>query len=79
MSLVRNWSTWEAVRAGYGAIDRPVLPLYGDHDWSRGEERLATARLVPGAEPPRTTTDIVTMMDGTDPGIRERKGVILKQ
>lgn len=50
MSLVRNWPTWEAVRAAYGGINRPVLLVYGDHDWSRTEERLATARLIPGAE-----------------------------
>jgi len=28
----------------------PVLLLYGDHDWSRPDERADTARLIPGAE-----------------------------
>jgi pimeloyl-ACP methyl ester carboxylesterase len=34
----------------YGSIDRPVLLLYGDADWSRPEEREANARAIPGAE-----------------------------
>ena len=50
MSLVHHWPTWEAVRKGYGDIDCPVLLLYGDHDWSRPDERAETARLIPGAE-----------------------------
>jgi pimeloyl-ACP methyl ester carboxylesterase len=50
MSLVHHWPTWEAVRQGYGHIDCPVLLLYGDHDWSRPDERAETARLIPGAE-----------------------------
>ncbi len=49
MSLVRHWPTWERARAEYGSIDRPVLLVYGDHDWSRGEERAAEARAIPGA------------------------------
>ncbi len=50
MSLVRHWGSWEAGRAEYGAIDCPTLLLYGDHDWSRDEERAADARAIPGAE-----------------------------
>lgn len=50
MSLVHHWPTWEAVRERYGGIDRPVLLLYGDHDWSRPDERAETARRIPGAE-----------------------------
>ncbi len=50
MSLVRHWGSWEAARAEYGNIDRPTLLLYGDHDWSRADERAADARLIPGAE-----------------------------
>lgn len=56
MSLVHHWPTWEAVRDGYGGIDRPVLLLYGDHDWSRPDERAETARRIPGAEV-RTVND----------------------
>ena len=50
MSLVRHWPEWERARAEYGSIDRPVLLLYGDHDWSRPAEREANRRAVPGAE-----------------------------
>jgi pimeloyl-ACP methyl ester carboxylesterase len=50
MSLVRNWRSWEAGRAEYGAIDRPTLLVYGDHDWSRDDERTANAQAIPGAE-----------------------------
>ena len=50
MSLVHHWPEWERARAEYGNIDRPVLLLYGDSDWSRPEEREATARAIPGAQ-----------------------------
>jgi len=50
MSLVHHWPTWEAVRERYGGIDCPVLLLYGDHDWSRPDDRAETARRIPGAE-----------------------------
>jgi pimeloyl-ACP methyl ester carboxylesterase len=48
-SLVHHWPGWERARSEYGAIDRPVLLLYGDHDWSRPAEREADARDIPGA------------------------------
>ena len=50
MSLVQHWPTWEAVRERYGDIVQPVLLLYGDHDWSRPDERAETARRIAGAE-----------------------------
>jgi pimeloyl-ACP methyl ester carboxylesterase len=50
MSLVHHWPGWEKARAEYGNIDRPVLLLYGDSDWSRPDEREATARAIPGAQ-----------------------------
>jgi len=50
MSLVRHWPEWERARAEYARIDRPVLLLYGDHDWSRPAEREANRRAIPGAE-----------------------------
>ena len=50
MSLVRNWASWEAARAGYRSIDQPTLLVYGDHDWSREDERVAEARAIPAAE-----------------------------
>jgi pimeloyl-ACP methyl ester carboxylesterase len=49
-SLVHHWPTWEALRGEYAAIDRPVLLLYGEQDWSRPDERAANAALIPGAE-----------------------------
>jgi pimeloyl-ACP methyl ester carboxylesterase len=48
-SLVHHWGSWEAARAEYGAIGRPTLLLYGDHDWSREAERAADAAAIPGA------------------------------
>jgi pimeloyl-ACP methyl ester carboxylesterase len=50
MSLVRNWASWDAARAEYPNIDRPVLLVYGDHDWSHPDEREADARAIPRAE-----------------------------
>jgi pimeloyl-ACP methyl ester carboxylesterase len=50
LSLVRHWPAWEAARSEYRSIDRPVLLMYGDHDWSRPEEREAELRDVPGSE-----------------------------
>jgi pimeloyl-ACP methyl ester carboxylesterase len=49
MSLVRHWPEWERARLEYGGIDRPVLLLYGDHDWSRDTEREANRGGIPGA------------------------------
>jgi pimeloyl-ACP methyl ester carboxylesterase len=49
MSLLRHRASWEAARAEYGSIGRPVLLLYGEHDWSRDDERAANARAIPGA------------------------------
>jgi pimeloyl-ACP methyl ester carboxylesterase len=50
MSLVRHWPQWEAARSEYRTIDRPVLLLYGEHDWSRPGEREANRRDIPGAQ-----------------------------
>lgn len=50
LSLVRHWPRWEAARAEYSSIDRPVLLVYGDHDWSRPEEREAERHEIPGSE-----------------------------
>ena len=47
-SLVRHWSSWAAAPVEYGAIDVPVLLLYGERDWSRSEEREADRRSIPG-------------------------------
>ncbi len=50
MSLVHHWAGWERARAEYGSIDRPVLLVYGDHDWSRVPEREADRQAIPGAQ-----------------------------
>jgi pimeloyl-ACP methyl ester carboxylesterase len=50
MSLVAHWADWEKARAEYPKIDVPVLLVYGDHDWSRQEEREANHRAIPGAQ-----------------------------
>jgi len=49
MSLVHHWAGWERARAEYKSIDRPVLLVYGDHDWSRVPEREADRQAIPGA------------------------------
>jgi pimeloyl-ACP methyl ester carboxylesterase len=48
LSLVRRWASWETVRQEYGRIDRPVLLVYGEHDWSREAEREANRTGIPG-------------------------------
>ncbi len=50
MSLVAHWADWEKARTEYNQIDVPVLLVYGDHDWSRPEEREANHRAIPGAQ-----------------------------
>ena len=49
MSLVAHWADWEKAQAEYNRIDVPVLLVYGDHDWSRPEEREANLRAIQGA------------------------------
>jgi pimeloyl-ACP methyl ester carboxylesterase len=48
-SLVRHWPSWEAARTEYRSVARPVLLLYGEHDWSREEERQANLRDMTGS------------------------------
>lgn len=50
LSLVRHWPGWEKVRQEYSSINRPVLLIYGQHDWSREEEREANRRDIPSSE-----------------------------
>lgn len=49
-SLVRHWPDWESARREYAGIDRPVLLLYGDHDWSGPAEREANRAAIAGAQ-----------------------------
>ena len=57
MSLARHFPEWEKVRMEYPKIEIPVLLIYGDHDWSRPEEREANHRTIPRAQ-------ITTVKDG---------------
>ena len=88
MSLVHHWPSWERERDAYARIDVPVLLIYGDHDWSRPEERAETAGRIAGArvltvtrgghflafDAPRETGDaIATFVDGIHAaGVGER-------
>jgi len=47
--LVRSWPSWPRARDEYSRIELPVLLLYGDHDWSRVEERETDRQSIPGA------------------------------
>jgi pimeloyl-ACP methyl ester carboxylesterase len=48
-SLSLHWQSWIAARTAYAAIRTPVTLVYGDHDWSRDEDRAANARAIPAA------------------------------
>ena len=50
MSLVRHWRSWERARVEYAQVNRPTFLIYGDHDWSRADERESDRRAIPGAE-----------------------------
>ncbi|MBI4381329.1 MAG: alpha/beta hydrolase, partial [candidate division NC10 bacterium] len=50
MSLVSHWAEWEQVRREYANIETPVLLIYGEHDWSRRDEREANHRIIPGSK-----------------------------
>jgi len=43
--LSRQWKTWIAARAIYSAAELPITLVYGDHDWSRPEDREANGRV----------------------------------
>ena len=49
LSLIRQAHLWENARWVYRQIASPVLVIYGDHDWSRAEERRRTVAAIPGA------------------------------
>jgi pimeloyl-ACP methyl ester carboxylesterase len=44
LSLCRHWKTWIAARATYSTIEMPLTLAYGDHDWSRPEDREANTK-----------------------------------
>jgi len=45
----RALPSYIAARNLYSRVKVPVTLVYGDHDWSKPEERAATARLLPGS------------------------------
>ncbi len=53
LSLIRNWKTWMDARSAYAAAELPITLVYGDHDWSRPDEREANSRVL---RPARTLT-----------------------
>lgn len=50
-ACIRALKSFIATRALYGRVFAPVSLVYGDHDWSRLEERKTVARLLPNAQP----------------------------
>ena len=46
LSLSREWKTWIAARAAYVSVELPITLVYGDHDWSRAEDREANSRVL---------------------------------
>jgi pimeloyl-ACP methyl ester carboxylesterase len=45
----RAHPSYIAARTLYSRVNVPVTLVYGDHDWSKPEERAETARLLPGS------------------------------
>ena len=44
LSLSRHWESWIDERAAYPRAELPITLVYGDHDWSRPEDRDANSR-----------------------------------
>jgi pimeloyl-ACP methyl ester carboxylesterase len=50
LNLLRHAHLWDEAREHYGDIKVPVLVVYGDHDWSRPDERRRTVAAIPNAK-----------------------------
>jgi pimeloyl-ACP methyl ester carboxylesterase len=50
LNLLRNAHLWDAAREHYRNIKLPVLVVYGEHDWSRPDERRRTVAAIPNAK-----------------------------
>lgn len=50
LNLLRHAHLWDNARERYGDIKVPVLVVYGDHDWSRPDERRRTVAAIPNAK-----------------------------
>ena len=48
--VYRNVDSMIAARALYGRVTAPATLIYGDHDWSRADERESDRRAIAGAE-----------------------------
>lgn len=49
-AYIRALKSFIAARAFYGRVTAPVSLVYGDHDWSKPEERKEVARLLPNVQ-----------------------------
>jgi pimeloyl-ACP methyl ester carboxylesterase len=49
LSLLRHAHRWDEAHARYPDVGTPVLLVYGEHDWSKPNERETTLHDIPGA------------------------------
>lgn len=47
-SIFAGWRSWSKARSLYAAVKVPVKLIYGEHDWSRLDERQRTAKELGG-------------------------------
>jgi pimeloyl-ACP methyl ester carboxylesterase len=50
LNLIRHAHLWNKARGHYREISVPVLVIYGDHDWSRPDERQRTLQSISRAK-----------------------------
>jgi pimeloyl-ACP methyl ester carboxylesterase len=46
-NILKNWRSWAKAPSLYHKIKAPVTLIYGENDWSRSDERSATAAGIP--------------------------------
>ena len=49
-NILQNWESWSKAPTLYQQIKCPVTLVYGEHDWSRKEERLSTLSKISNAK-----------------------------
>lgn len=47
-NVFANWRSWGEARSMYAAVKAPVKLIYGEHDWSKLDERERTAKALGG-------------------------------
>jgi pimeloyl-ACP methyl ester carboxylesterase len=47
MSLISHIDEWDLIRNEYADINKPVLLIYGENDWSDSDERDANQKEIP--------------------------------